>query len=107
MPVPKPQPRPAASYDRSVSRSAWTVADAKSRLSEVLRRARQEGPQRIGKRRQWVVVPLDEWQARTEPKMGLGEWLVANAPRCCDDFELPSRDDGDREIPFADLMEEE
>lgn len=99
---------PAADRSRSArAERGWTIADAKARLSEVLRRTHTEGPQFIGRRRRYVVMPFEDWQARAEPKMGLGEWLVANAPRCCDDFELPSRDDGDREIPFADLMEEE
>ena len=35
----------------------WTVAEAKARLSEVLRLAEEEGPQRIGVRKPFVVVP--------------------------------------------------
>ena len=35
----------------------WTVANAKARLSEILRLAETEGPQRIGARRSFVVVP--------------------------------------------------
>ncbi len=35
----------------------WTVAEAKARLSEILRLAESEGPQRIGTRRPFVVVP--------------------------------------------------
>ena len=45
----------------------WTVAEAKSRLPEVLRRASAVGPQQIGVHRPHVVVPLDQWRARTEP----------------------------------------
>ncbi len=33
----------------------WTVAEAKARLSEILRLAEEEGPQRIGTRRSFVV----------------------------------------------------
>ena len=90
------------SYDFAALEEVWTVAEAKSRLSEVLRRASEVGPQQIGVQRPHVVVPLDQWRARTEPEPNFGAWLVENAPRDCE-IELPSRDDGDREIPFADL----
>lgn len=90
------------SYDFSVQDTVWTVAEAKSRLSEVLRRATEIGPQQIGTQRPHVVVPLEQWRARAEPEPNFGEWLVENAPRGSE-IELPSRDDGDREIPFADL----
>ena len=42
----------------------WTVAEAKAKLSEVLRLAEEEGPQRIGLRRPFVVVPEHVWQNR-------------------------------------------
>lgn len=80
----------------------WTVAEAKSRLSEVLRCATEEGPQQIGKQRPHVVVPLATWLAQANQAPRLGPWLVRNVPRGYDDLELPSRSDGDREIPFAD-----
>ncbi|MDE0643160.1 MAG: type II toxin-antitoxin system prevent-host-death family antitoxin [bacterium] len=35
----------------------WTVSEAKRRLSEILRLAEEEGPQHIGVRRSFVVVP--------------------------------------------------
>lgn len=89
------------SYDFTLQDAAWTVAEAKSRLSEVLRRASEIGPQRIGKQRPYVVVPLDQWRALTRPEPDFGGWLVENAPRGCA-IELPSRGDGDREIPFVD-----
>ena len=40
----------------------WTVAEAKARLSEILRLAEEEGPQHIGKRNTFVVVPERLWQ---------------------------------------------
>lgn len=93
---------PPHAYDFAAVEEVWTVAEAKSRLSEVLRRASEIGPQQIGKQRPHVVVPLDQWRARAQPEPNFGAWLVENAPRGCE-IELPSRDDGDREIPFADL----
>ena len=53
-------------YERKSPR-AWTVAEAKARLSEVLRRAADDGPQRIGTRKQFVVVPASVWDERNEP----------------------------------------
>ena len=53
----------AHSYDFDAPEAVWTVAEAKSRLSEVLRRASEVGPQQIGKQRPHVVVPLDQWLA--------------------------------------------
>lgn len=103
MPIRKPEPGAAPySCDFAAPERVWTVAEAKSRLSEVLRRAREVGPQQIGVQRPHVVVPLDQWRARTEPEPNFGAWLVENAPRGCE-IEPPSRDDGDREIPFANL----
>ena len=42
---------------RSGSPRVWTVAEAKARLSEILRLSEEEGPQRIGTRKSFVVVP--------------------------------------------------
>jgi len=99
-------------YDVSRCEGVWTVAEAKSKLSEVLRRSSEEGPQQIGKQRPHVVVPLDEWRSRGPEKPHLGRWLIANAPRGCE-FDIPPRDDGPgreipfREIPFADLEDDD
>ena len=46
-------------------RRVWTVAQAKARRSEVLRLAEEEGPQHIGVRRSFVVVPASTWFANT------------------------------------------
>ncbi len=83
------------------STRTWTIADTKARLSEILRLAEEEGPQRIGVKHAFIVVPERLWQERTSPRKPLGQWLVENFPRGID-LELPSRDDDDREIPFAD-----
>ena len=60
----------------------WKVAEAKARLSEILRLSEEEGPQRIGTRRTFVVMPE---RVRREGKEGsrkpLGQWLVENIPR--------------------------
>ena len=84
----------------SGTRRVWTVAEAKSRLSEVLRLAEQEGPQHIGRRRAFVVVPAGEWYAKTQPRPPMGRWLVENMPRGTN-LDLPPDRRSRREIPFA------
>ena len=83
----------------------WTVAEAKARLSEILRLAEEEGPQRIGLRKSFVVVPEREWRERTPEPMPMGQWLIENMPRGVE-LELPDRRDPPREIPFNDWEDE-
>ena len=87
---------------------AWTIAETKARLSEILRLAEREGPQRIGARNSFVIVPERLWRerAQTDPapaepdRMPMGQWLVANFPRI-GGLEIPP-DPPDREPPFAE-----
>ena len=78
----------------------WTVAEAKARLSEVLRLAEEEGPQRIGTRKPFVVVPAAVWEEITRPRKPLGQWLIENVPRGTN-LDLPDRS-SNRPIPFID-----
>ena len=78
----------------------WTVAQAKARLSEVLRLAEEEGPQHIGMRRTFVVVPASAWYANTPQRRHMGQWLVDNMPRGAD-LHIPNDRKSRREIPFA------
>ena len=78
----------------------WTVAQAKARLSEILRLSETEGPQRIGARKRFVIVPEAAWQAHAPtPRTPLGRWLVENMPRGIN-LETPDRR-SNREIPFS------
>lgn len=88
----------------------WTIAEAKARLSQILRLAEEEGPQRIGLRKPFVVVPEHqwrergndlEWRRRVPEPMPMGKWLVQNMPRGLD-FEIPRDRTSDRPVPFAD-----
>ena len=79
----------------------WTVAEAKAKLSEVLRLAEEQGPQRIGTRRTFVVVPASVWSEKTQPRRPLGQWLVENTPRGTN-LEVPGNRGSRREIPFID-----
>ena len=84
-----------------MQKQIWTIAEAKARLSEILRRASNEGPQRIGTRNSYVVVPEKEWLELCKPKPPLGKWLLDHMPRG-EALELPDRTESDREIPFAE-----
>jgi len=81
--------------------SVWSVRDAKSRLSEILRRARRRGPQYIGSRDQCVIVSRAEWESRTQPEPSLGAWLIANRPGV--DLEAPERGSSGRTVPFDEM----
>jgi prevent-host-death family protein len=61
---------------------AWTVADAKARLSEVIDRAQGE-PQTITRngKPSVVVVSFDEWTRKTTRKGSLAEFLLASPLR--------------------------
>ena len=82
------------------TKRVWTVAEAKARLSEVLRLAETEGPQRIGARKPFVVVPEGIWQAQVTERQPMGQWLLDNMPRGTE-LEVPDRSSS-REIPFTD-----
>ena len=88
--------------ERTEARRAWTVAEAKTHLSEILRLAEEEGPQRIGVRNSFVLVPERVWLDRErEPKIPLGRWLVENMPRGTN-FDVPRERHSNRPIPFID-----
>lgn len=79
---------------------SWTVSDAKAHLSEILRRARTEGPQQIGERKPCILIPADEWKRLAIGKKSIGPWLVENLSGL-GDMELPDRIDH-RPIPFGE-----
>ena len=85
----------------------WTVQDAKSKLSEVLERARKGEAQMIGTRDPCVVISMDEYQRlrgnQDEPH--LGRRLVENLAGV-GDIELPPRSET-RAGPFDDWTEED
>ena len=79
---------------------SWTVAEAKARLSEILRLAEEEGPQRIGTRKPFVVMTEKQWQDQTKAPGPLGQWLVENVPRGVD-LEIPQDRRSERDTPFV------
>ena len=62
---------------------AWSVADAKARLSELLDRAIDRGPQVITRRGREIaiVVSAEEWHNKTSRSGSLAEFLAASPLR--------------------------
>ena len=85
----------------SEPRRVWTVAEAKAKLSEILRLSESEGPQRIGARKAFVVVPEHIWKAQSTPRKPLGQWLIDNMPRGAN-LDVPADRTSRREVPFSD-----
>lgn len=68
----------------------WNLADAKNRLSEVLDRARRDGPQTIKRRGDtFVLLAADQYEQLTGKSPRFTDWLL-KGPRI-DDLELPRR----------------
>ncbi len=61
----------------------WTVAQAKARFSELIGKAKSEGPQRITKhgRTTAVIVAAEEWERKAERRGNLAEFLAASPLR--------------------------
>lgn len=61
----------------------WTVAEAKAKFSEVLERAREEGPQTITRngRKAAVIVGAEEWERKTKRKGTLADFFAASPLR--------------------------
>ena len=61
----------------------WTVAEAKAKLSEVIDKARSDGPQTITRkgRTAVVVVAVEEWERKTKRSGNLAEFFAASPLR--------------------------
>jgi prevent-host-death family protein len=69
---------------------SWNLADAKNRLSEVLDRARRDGPQTIKRRGDtFVLLPADQYERLTGKMPSFTDWLL-KGPRI-DELALPGR----------------
>jgi len=62
---------------------AWTVAEAKAKFSEVMEKAKSEGPQTITRngRRAAVLVAAEEWERRMKRKGTLADFFAASPLR--------------------------
>jgi prevent-host-death family protein len=61
----------------------WTVAEAKAKFSEVLEKARSDGPQAITRhgRAAAVIVATEEWERKTKRAGTLAEFFAASPLR--------------------------
>jgi len=87
-----------------LSSKPWTVSQAKTHLSALLRRAKSGQPQIIGAREQYVVLPLEDYQKRQPVRLPIGDWLIEQGEKLAladEDVVLPARHEA-RDIPFAD-----
>jgi prevent-host-death family protein len=77
----------------------WTVAEAKAKLSEVIEKARKDGPQTITRhgRSAAVVVSVEEWEKRQERRGSLADFLLAS-PLRGSGIKIERRKDGPRKI---------
>jgi prevent-host-death family protein len=66
-----------------MSMHTWTVAEAKAKFSELVQKAKSEGPQKITRhgRTAAVVVAAEEWERKAERKGNLAEFLAASPVR--------------------------
>jgi prevent-host-death family protein len=80
-------------------KGAWSVAQAKARLSEVIDRALKEGPQAITRngRPAVVVISIEEWVRKTGRKDTLAEFFAAS-PLRGSDLEIERAQGGAREV---------
>ncbi|WID95602.1 type II toxin-antitoxin system Phd/YefM family antitoxin [Bosea vestrisii] len=83
----------------SASKTSWSVANAKARFSELIDKAKSEGPQTVTRNGKPTVmlVSVEEWEKRTAPKGTLLEFLQ-NSPLRGADLDLRRLADQPRDI---------
>jgi prevent-host-death family protein len=83
----------------TTTRTAWTVAEAKAHLSEVMEQAETSGPQTITRHGKpaVVVVSAQEWERKTKRKGSLAEFLW-NSPLRGSGLVIERFDDPPRKI---------
>ncbi len=77
----------------------WTVAEAKAKFSEVVDKARVDGPQTITKngRTAVVVVSAEEWERKTGRPGNLADFFAVS-PLRSSGLKVQRKKDGPREI---------
>ncbi len=82
-----------------MAKANWTVAEAKSKFSEVLERAEKEGPQRITRhgKEAAVVISATEWKRKKKRRGSLMDFF-RNSPLRGAGVALDRLDEKPREI---------
>jgi prevent-host-death family protein len=75
-----------------MSKASWSIAEAKAKFSEVVRKAEHEGPQEITRHGQEtaVLVSKTEWDRKSKRKGTLAEFF-ANSPLRGSGIVIPAR----------------
>ena len=81
------------------ARSSWPLQDAKARFSELVKRAREQGPQHVSIRGEptVVVVSEEDFTRLTSPRRSLVDHILEGAPwpdDLADAINARSRDTG-------------
>jgi antitoxin Phd len=78
--------------------ASWQVQEAKTRLSEVIDKACNDGPQIITKHgaERAVVLSISDYRSLTAHKPNLRDYLLGG-PKV-DDFEIEREEGGDRHV---------
>jgi prevent-host-death family protein len=76
----------------------WSIADAKARFSDVVDRARKDGPQLVTCRGRAavVIVSAEEWESRNRRTGSLADFFLAS-PLRGSGIDLERRQDGLRD----------
>ena len=62
-----------------MSTHAWTVAEAKAKFSELIEKAKSEGPQKTKHGRTTaVIVAAEQWERKVRRKGNLAEFLATS-----------------------------
>ena len=85
--------------DANPDQSNWQLQDAKARFSELVKRAREQGPQHVSVRGEpaVVVVSVEEFARLSTPRPSLVDHILAGAPwpdDVVDSINARSRDPG-------------
>jgi prevent-host-death family protein len=85
--------------NKKIKEHTWQLQEAKSRLSQVVEHALQEGPQTITVRGKpaVVIVSFNEFQNLTRPRTALREF-IRQSPLYDTPLDLERRKDGSREV---------
>lgn len=80
-------------------KAVWTAAKAKAKFSEVMERAKSEGPQTITRngRKAVVVVAAEEWERKSRPAGTLVDFFM-NSPLRGSDLKIRRSKDLPRKV---------